>query len=134
VRTCVCTAAVVQPFPSTNRSAYTWGRMNPCTCDACRNRLVTDEQAQNGLCDFCARQCFPLCEYGVRIQKTHAERARLHGDAVTADPIRATAERVMGQFLQAAERALVEEGIPLLQQAARGFLRDQLTKHLRGGR
>ena len=95
---------------------------------------MTAEQAQNGLCDFCAGQCFPLCEYGVRIQKTHDERARLHGSVVNADPIRATAERVMGQFLQAAERAVVDEGIPLFQQAARSFLRDQLAKHLRLGR
>jgi hypothetical protein len=109
--------------------------MDLCSCDACRNLLVTPEQQRDGLCDFCARQCFPVCEYGVRIQKTHAQRVGLHGNGpVTGDKFRATAERVMGQFLQMAERVAVEEGIPLVQRAARDFVKDQLAKHLRLGR
>lgn len=71
----------------------------------------------------------------MRIQKTQAERVGLHGNSsVVVDKFRETAERVMGQFLQAAERAAIEEGLPLLQQAARGFIRSQLAKHLRIGR
>ncbi len=97
---------------------------------------MTEAQQRDGLCGFCADQCFPVCEYGVRIQKTHAERAQLHASVVSVSPspLRAAAERVMGHFLEAAERTAVEEGIPLFQRAAREFLKDQLTKHLRSGR
>lgn len=107
--------------------------MDPCSCEACRNALVTEEQQRERLCAFCAEHCFPL-SYGVRIQQTHTRRMELHRGAIPTDPLRQAAERVMGQLIQSAERALVEEGIPLLQQAARKFARDQLAKHLRLGR
>jgi Ribonuclease G/E len=91
--------------------------------------LVTEEQRRERLCGFCREHCFPL-SYGVRIQQTHARRAELHRGTLAVDPIRQAAERVMAQFIQSAERALVEQGIPLVQRAAGDFLRDQLTKRL----
>jgi hypothetical protein len=116
-----------------------------CSCDVCKIPLEARYNVAYGdsLCAFCAERCYPLCSTGTRICMARESREKLHRDAAPlgassrnsgaspAQQFSGVAERMATELGRTVERAVREEGIPLLQRAAREAAEQFLSRSLK---